>query len=248
MRITFLGTGAAWPIPRIGCACAQCASGDPRDVRSRSAALVEATPGGPSLLVDAGPDIYRQLARLGKARAERIEALAVTHVHPDHYLGLVDLSAVAGRRLPLYHLEDNRRSLEAAFHYLFPRSFELRTMTHGAPFEAAGVRATPFDAHHFNEFSTSGLLLEADGKRAVYASDFKRTDHDLRDLDLLVLDGSSIEKDIFGHLSITNGAALARSLAARRTVFTHVGHVKKSRAEIEALGFDVAWDGLEIDV
>ena len=42
MRLTFLGTGTSFGVPQIGCGCAVCRSADPRDRRSRSAALVEA--------------------------------------------------------------------------------------------------------------------------------------------------------------------------------------------------------------
>ena len=42
MRLTFLGTGTSFGVPQIGCGCAVCRSTDPRDKRSRSAALVEA--------------------------------------------------------------------------------------------------------------------------------------------------------------------------------------------------------------
>ncbi|MEP6744979.1 MAG: MBL fold metallo-hydrolase, partial [Gemmatimonadota bacterium] len=41
MRLTLLGTGTSFGIPVIGCPCAVCASTDPRDRRSRCAALVE---------------------------------------------------------------------------------------------------------------------------------------------------------------------------------------------------------------
>ena len=42
MRLTFLGTGTSFGVPQIGCSCAVCRSTDPRDKRSRSAALIQA--------------------------------------------------------------------------------------------------------------------------------------------------------------------------------------------------------------
>jgi phosphoribosyl 1,2-cyclic phosphodiesterase len=269
VRILFLGTGSAWPIPRIGCACGQCASGDPRDVRSRSAALIEATPGGPLLLVDAGPDIYRQLAPLGKRVVERIEGLVVTHVHPDHYLGLVDLASALPRAVPLHCLADNLPALTATFGYLFPggaattgkrrgapHSFEPRVVPFGEPFDAApGLRAALFDTHHFSEFSTAGIMAEADGRRIAYAPDFKRTETRLDGVDLLAIDGSQVERGSFGHSSIREGIALGRAAGARRVAFTHIGHLKMPHADLQALvrreggaGFEVAHDGLSIEV
>jgi phosphoribosyl 1,2-cyclic phosphate phosphodiesterase len=271
MRILFLGTGSAWPIPRLGCDCRQCAAarapGSP-DARTRSAALLEATPGGPLVLLDAGPDIYRQLAPLGKPAAARIAALLITHVHPDHYLGLVDLAAALPRAVPLYCLADNLPAIEATFGYLFPGgeaatgkrrgappAFEPRVIRFGEVFEWGGLRFEAFDTLHFSEFATAGIIAEAGGRRLAYAPDFRRTERDLRGLDLLVIDGSTIERGEFGHISIREGIAIAREARPGRTIFTHVGHVKVPHAEIEALvkreggeRFAVAIDGMRVEV
>lgn len=184
---------------------------------------------------------------------ERIEALVVTHVHPDHYLGLVDLSAALPRAVPLYHLEDNRRALEGTFHYLFPRSFNLQEMRFGVPFVAAGLDVTPFDTHHFKAFSTAGLLLAEGGRRVGYAPDFKRADEgalDVGALDLFAVDGSSLDKDGLGHRSIRGGL---REPQARRTLFTHVGHVKVPHRDLVAIvenegAFGIAYDGMAVEV
>ena len=41
MRLVFLGTGTSFGVPQIGCSCRTCASTDPRDKRTRTAALIE---------------------------------------------------------------------------------------------------------------------------------------------------------------------------------------------------------------
>lgn len=278
MRITFLGTGSAWPIPRVGCECPQCtaarrgiagdAAGDVRDVRGRSAAIIEGTPNGALLLVDAGPDIYRQLASLGRAVVTRIAALVLTHVHPDHFLGLADLAAALPRPVSLYHLEDNLASIEACFGYLLPsgsgkgggrrtapQMFLPRPMRFGESFSVAGVDVCPFDTHHFEEFSTAGIFAAAGGKRLAYAPDFKRAEADLAGLDLLALDASMLAGESFGHISIEDGVALARGTRPGRALFTHVGHVKRTHADLEALvrrgggpSLGIAHDGLSVDV
>ena len=54
MRVVFLGSGTSFGVPVIGCGCAVCASGDPRDKRYRASVLIES--GGASVVVDAGPE------------------------------------------------------------------------------------------------------------------------------------------------------------------------------------------------
>src|SRR2546422_11613094 len=46
VRLVFLGTGTSFGVPQIGCSCRTCASTDPRDKRTRTAALIETHRGG----------------------------------------------------------------------------------------------------------------------------------------------------------------------------------------------------------
>ena len=59
MRLTFLGTGTSFGVPQIGCDCAVCHSEDPKDRRTRTAALLET--GDATLLFDTPPEIRLQL-------------------------------------------------------------------------------------------------------------------------------------------------------------------------------------------
>src|ERR1700753_1776224 len=104
MLVEFLGTAAAWPIPRVGCSCPMCTSDDPRDARLRSSILVENR-----IMVDAGPDAYAQLRRAGVVP----EAIVLTHIHHDHILGLHELAKL--RRLPLYMAKTQERLLRKIF-------------------------------------------------------------------------------------------------------------------------------------
>lgn len=83
MIIKFLGTSSGEAIPRAGCNCSQCISKDNKDVRLRSAILVDK-----KILVDAGPDILKEL-RLSQIKA--LEMVLITHDHHDHIGGIKDL-------------------------------------------------------------------------------------------------------------------------------------------------------------
>src|SRR5689334_24859481 len=86
MRLTFLGTGTSFGAPQVGCSCAVCRSTDPRDRRSRSAALVET--GSGTILIDTPPELRLQLIAGG---VSRIDAVVYTHEHADHISGIDDL-------------------------------------------------------------------------------------------------------------------------------------------------------------
>ena len=60
MRVTILGSGTSFGVPQIGCSCRVCASGDPRDRRTRAAAVVEGD-GGARVLIDTPPELRLQL-------------------------------------------------------------------------------------------------------------------------------------------------------------------------------------------
>ncbi|HEX8970597.1 MBL fold metallo-hydrolase [Oryzihumus sp.] len=80
MTVTLLGTGAAdgWPNPFCGCASCRhvVATGE---LRAQTSALVDGR-----LLLDCGPEAPRQALRAG-VDLTGLEAVLVTHAHPDHF-------------------------------------------------------------------------------------------------------------------------------------------------------------------
>jgi len=274
LTIRFLGTSAARPIPRWGCTCPQCAAAqtDPRARRTRSAILVN-----DRLLVDAGPDIYTQLRTLPYENLAHIDHILITHPHADHYLGLDDLAAL--RRisrlliLPVYALADGWDRIQGGFRHLIAaevseydrRPFARREIRLNEPLHLPdGLSVTPLDTHHTQPFTTAGLLIERDGVRIFYAPDFYHTDPALvRPVDLAVLDGSFLTREQMDarytplleegqgrHLPIVEGIQWAGLVSARRVIFTHIGHLRRTPEEVLALlpegEFTLAYDGLTV--
>src|SRR3989475_4905799 len=100
VRLVFLGTGTSYGVPQIGCSCRTCTSADPRDKRTRTAALIES--GGRRLLIDTPPELRLQLVAAGVAS---LDAVLFTHAPADHVPGIDDLRAFSVRqrgRLPGY--------------------------------------------------------------------------------------------------------------------------------------------------
>lgn len=89
ISLHFLGTSSTQPLPREGCRCPQCRSKDPKDKRTRSAALID-----DKILIDAGPDILDELKK-AKIKPSALEAIFITHEHSDATGGLKELLAKA---------------------------------------------------------------------------------------------------------------------------------------------------------
>lgn len=94
MQILFLGTGPTEAIPRKGHTDALCrdARAGGKSRRMRSCALV--TSGQTTILIDAGPDIAKQLKQY---KPKHIDAVLLTHGHEDAIGGLKDLDEWLGR-------------------------------------------------------------------------------------------------------------------------------------------------------
>ena len=117
MRLVLLGTGTSFGVPQIGCACRTCTSTDPRDRRTRTAALIEED--GKRLLIDTPPELRLQLVG---ARVDRLDAVLYTHAHADHVHGIDDLRALSVRQgapLPAYGSPETLAELTAKFPYIF---------------------------------------------------------------------------------------------------------------------------------
>ncbi|MGD1991581.1 MAG: MBL fold metallo-hydrolase [Anaerolineae bacterium] len=270
LTIRFLGTSAARPIPRWGCTCPQCtaARSDPRARRTRSAILVNG-----SLLVDAGPDIYAQLARLPYQDLSQIDHVVLTHPHADHFLGLDDLASLrrisALNTLPIYALADGWDRIWDVFRYLIAaevseydrRPFARRELVLGQSLSVAdGLSVTPLDTHHTQPFTTAGLLIEQGDRRVVYAPDFYDLPVDrIAGADLLILDGAFLARERMDgryrpqleegqgrHRPMLESVEWAAQIGAGRILFTHFGHIGRSPEQLDALlpaGFDLAYDG-----
>jgi phosphoribosyl 1,2-cyclic phosphate phosphodiesterase len=241
LKALVLGSGAAWPIPRLGCDCPQCTSSDPRDARLRSSLLLDGR-----VLIDAGPDVYHQLMR---ARAVP-EIVLITHHHYDHVLGLHALAKLG--RLPLHLTKESERGVRA----IFPRlDFRVMHLTPGVKLELGeGLVAQPFDVPHSQATRTVAFRFTfPSGATLVYAPDIGAPpDSKLaRNADVLMLDGSTRDQRPGGHMPISEGLEVAKQLKAKRTVFTHVGHRTGTFVELEAWldgAAEVAYDGLEIQL
>jgi phosphoribosyl 1,2-cyclic phosphate phosphodiesterase len=256
VRLVFLGTGTSYGVPQIGCGCRTCASTDPRDRRTRTAALVEAH--GRRILIDTPPELRLQLVAAGVGS---VDAVLLTHAHADHVHGIDDLRAISVRqpgRLEVYGSAETLAEVGRRFGYIFDE-------TPAQPGTSKPeLTATPLTADREREIGGMPVLPLAlpHGDRTVfgyrigplaYLTDAKTIPDAVRarltGLEVLVLNALLARPHPL-HLSIPEAVAAAERIGARRTFLTHLTHDTPHRELAERLpaGIAPAYDGLVIDV
>ena len=255
MRVIFLGTGTSFGVPQIGCRCRTCTSPDPRDRRTRSAALIETR--GKRLLIDTPPELRLQLVAAG---IDRVDAVLYTHAHADHVHGIDDLRAISVRQgVPAYGPAATLAELATKFPYIFDPAIPARPGTTkpelsahaleaGRAAAVAGVTVLPLLLPH-GDHAVFGYRVGP----VAYLTDAKEVPDDvvaqLGALELLVLN-ALLPRPHPLHLSIPEAVAAAQRIGARRTLLTHLTH-DATHAELAAglpAGIAPAYDGLVIEV
>ncbi|MDX1944977.1 MAG: MBL fold metallo-hydrolase, partial [Pirellulaceae bacterium] len=194
-ELILLGTGTSVGVPALGCPCAVCTSSDPRDKRTRCAALWGLPQG--NLLIDTPPDLRQQLLR---ERVGIVHAVLFTHEHADHLFGLDDLRLFPfylEKPVPLFcepRVEERiRRSYDYAFSGQEPTHQgavpQLEFHSIGlAPFDLLGARVTPIRLGHGPRFEVLGFRIG----NVAYCTDVNRVPPEsmerLAGLDVLVID------------------------------------------------------------
>jgi len=258
MRLRFLGTGTSFGIPVVGCECATCTSSDPRDARTRHAALLEED--GRRVLVDTPPELRLQLVRAG---VRDIDAVWYTHYHADHTHGVDDLRVFSARRerpLHVYASPSCVRALAAKFAYIFDDAIrpiagttkpEARLCEFRAhdPLDVAGFRMLPLPVPH-GPVNVYGFRVGELG----YITDAKRlpeeTEQALRGVRVLVLNALWYGKPHPTHFTVEEAVAVAERIGAEQTYLTHLSH-RVRHAEMEAdlpRGVRPAHDGLVVEI
>ena len=157
MKLTFLGTGTSFGVPKVGCYCDVCRSPDPRDTRNRVGAVVESNR-GTRLLIDTPPELRLQLIAAG---IDRVDAVAFTHEHADHVVGLVQLSTKL--HIPVYC----NRPTQDAFEGAYGVSLDCRLFRTRDSFEIGDVVVETFDIPHDAQDPVGFLLRTPAGNVGI---------------------------------------------------------------------------------
>ena len=222
----------------------------------RSHACIHVTAPGVSLLMDCGGSALPALKGAGIALAG-IEAVAVTHLHGDHFGGIPYLileQHFKGRKAPLTvagpaALEERVR---AALFALYPDfvnehrlGFPLDFVTLGAaPVALGGARVSAYPVRHVPAADPHGLRAEVAGKVIAYSGDCTWTEAIpalAKGADLFILEATSFATPDPVHLRYREIVERRGELDCRRIVLTHLGD--ETLAHLGEVALEYATDG-----
>lgn len=211
------------------------------------------------LLLDCGPGVLSRL-RLGEPWP-RIDAIAITHLHLDHWGDLVPW--VWGSRFRVgdttpkpelwlgHGARDDLRAIGAKLGTakMLETTFELREYRPGECFRAAGFEVLPLAVPHYG-MRTVGFRVEAGGRALAYSGDSAPAEALVelaRDVDLFVCEATLLrgedDGDPRGHLSAEEAVETFEAAGARRLLLTH----RPGEFGLPP-GLELAHDGLELEV
>ena len=260
MRLRFLGTGTSFGIPVIGCNCEVCTSTDPRDRRTRHAAIIESDDGTRRVLIDTPPELRAQLLA---ADISRIDAVWFTHDHADHTHGIDDLRVFSARlkqHVPAWADPVTAASLRRKFTYIFDPEYQppdgttkpeirLREFDPSSTISIAGFDMTPLELPH-GDMNVYGFRTGPLG----YVTDAKNIPpvalDTLRGVRVLVLNSLWFGQPHPTHFNVEEAVQVALEIGAQQTYLTHLTHRLRHAALADALppGVAPAYDGLVVDI
>ena len=226
----------------------------------RANAAIHVTAPGVSLLLDCGGSALPAIKK--HIDPATIDAVAVTHLHGDHFGGITFLvieQHFAGRKKELVcagppSLEQRLRAAEQA---LFPDffgptelGFPLRTLVlTGEPTTLGGARVSALPVRHVRLAEPHGLRVEVGGKLIAYSGDARWTEHlaaVAAGADLFICEASYFDRDDPAHISYRQVMAHRPEFRAKRIVLTHLG--AETLARLSEVELEHAVDGTVIEV
>ena len=246
MRVTILGAGDAF-----------CNGG-----RRHSAYLVES--GGTGFLLDCGATTLLGLKTLGIA-AERIDFIAISHLHGDHFGGLpflfLEYTYEKLRTKPLVivgppGLEERVRTLYSTMYRELaargiPFPLQFREVTPETAERIHDVTLFPFRVPHQEKDISLGYRAAVDGKAVLYSGDCGWNEELVthsQGTDLFICECCYFGTLTNFHVSYPQIAQAHQQgqLGCKRLVLSHIGREVLER--IDEVTIECAHDGLVLDV
>lgn len=241
MHLNVIGSSPAWPNPGS----------------AHSGYLLE---GPERLLLDCGPGVLGRLRE--SASWPDVDAIAITHFHLDHWGDLVPwvwgsfyLSSNGPVPRPELWVQPGGTEFLAGlgerlgFPDMFERAFRLAEYQPNETFTTGGLSVTPIRVPHYT-LQTYAFRVENSSRVLAYSGDSAPCPELVvaaRDADLFVCEATLLRGDLDGeprgHLSLDEAVEAFEESGARRLLLTH----RPFELPVPD-GFELAYDGLELDV
>jgi ribonuclease BN (tRNA processing enzyme) len=213
------------------------------------------------ILLDCGPGVLARLRSNGSNGWPKVDAIAITHFHLDHWGDLVPWVwgtmwglGRDGAKPELWLPPGGREEL-AAFGTrfgtpdMFVSVFEPREYEEGVPFQAAGLELTPLRLPHYT-VQTYGFRVANSTRTLAYSGDSapsERLAELAQDVDLFLceatLERGELDGEPRGHLSAEEAVAAFDASGAKRLLLTH----RPKELSVDD-SLELAYDGLELEI
>jgi ribonuclease BN (tRNA processing enzyme) len=217
------------------------------------------------LVVDFGASALTAWKKQGHSTDE-IDAIAVSHLHGDHFGGLpfllLDCQYAARRKRPLalFGPPGFHERLDEAMESFFSGSrqtkwgFDWRVveLAFNTPVDAAGFQLVAREVRHPSGAPATAFRIAAQNRVIAYSGDTEWVDS-LIDIsanaDVFVVECSGGETPVPGHIAWSTLREKLKLLTAKRIVVTHLGQDAEAfAAAMRQAGLVVAQDGMAFDV
>jgi ribonuclease BN (tRNA processing enzyme) len=219
VKLTVVGCSPAWPNPG----------------GAQSGYLVEDD--GTRVLLDCGPGVLAKMRE--REEWPRVDAIAITHFHLDHWGDLVpwvwgaQFGPAHDLERPQLWLPPGGRTVLAELGErlgrpdMFEAAFEVHEFQRGVPFSVGEIEVTALKVLHY-DLDAYGFRVSANGSVLAYSGDSGPSDalaELARDADLFVceatLEEPNPEGGTRGHLAADEADDAFRRSGAKRLLLTH---------------------------
>ena len=230
MKLTFLGTGSAINTEDIG-----------------ASILINE-----NILIDSPCGIAQALRKF-KIDINKLDTVIITHLHGDHVFGLPFLLLEYIREprqapLNILGLSGTKKLLSRLMKLAFPKSSAKKMLAPAKPFyikavdqKEMNIKGIVVRLHRVShgKMETYGIeIREPDNKKIFYAPDTSFNDELLeiiKTVDAAILDATTPDKPIAGHMSMRQVNNLAKRFSGKRFMLTH-----RSSYDIDSLSYPLS--------